>query len=104
MFCKIVRGEIPAKVEYQDNKIIAFGDIHPRAPIHLVFIPKAHIGDLLEADDKIVILIKNKILEKVKELNLVEKGYRIVINGGAAKAVPHLHVHLLGEVSVERQV
>jgi histidine triad (HIT) family protein len=104
VFCKIVAGEIPAEFVYQDEEIAVFPDIKPFAPVHLLYIPKKHIGDLTEAGDALILKIKAKILEKVNELGLMEKGYRIVINGGTAKAVPHLHFHLLGEVGVERTV
>lgn len=104
VFCKIVCGEIPAEFVYQDEEIAVFPDVKPAAPIHFLFIPKKHVADLTEADDELVLRIKNKILEKVRELGLVEKGYRIVVNGGTAKAVPHLHWHLLGEIRAERKV
>lgn len=104
VFCKIVRGEVPAEVVFQDDTVLAFKDISPKAPVHFVFVPKEHVGDFSLASDRAVLAIKNAILDQVKKLGLVEKGYRIVINGGAAKAVPHLHAHLLGEVSVERKV
>lgn len=104
VFCKIVRGEIPAKFVYEDEEVLAFPDIHPSAPVHLLFIPKKHVGDLTEASDDLFLKIERSILKKVKELGLKDKGYRIVANGGAAKAVPHLHVHLLGGVDVERKV
>lgn len=89
---------------YQDEEIAIFPDKNPAAPVHLLFIPKKHISDLTEAPDEMVLKIQNKILEKIRELGLVEKGYRIVINGGTAKAIPHLHFHLLGQVGVERKV
>lgn len=104
VFCKIIKGEIPAEVVCQDTAVMAFKDITPQAPVHYIFVPKEHVGDFLDADDETVLAIKNRILDKVRELKLAEKGYRLVVNGGAAKAVPHLHVHLLGEVSVKREV
>ena len=104
VFCKIVAGEIPAEIVYQDENIAVFVNIEPKAPLHLLFIPKRHLEHLDELDDRLLVAIKNKVVEIVKEKGLNEKGYRLVTNGGAAKAVPHLHFHLLGEVSVERQV
>lgn len=104
LFCKIVTGKIPAEIVYQDEKIVAFKDIAPKAPVHYLFVPREHVRDLVDASDELVLAIRNKMVDKVKELGLLEKGYRIVVNGGAAKAVPHLHVHLLGEVSRARQV
>jgi diadenosine tetraphosphate (Ap4A) HIT family hydrolase len=69
-----------------------------------LIIPKKHLGDFLEINDSLLVRIKNKIIELVNEMGMAGKGYRVVVNGGAAKAVPHLHFHLLGEVSVERGV
>lgn len=94
VFCKIVRGEIPAEFVYQDEEIAVFPDTHPNAPTHLLLISKKHFLDLNDAPDEIMIKIKNKILELSKEM----KSYRIIINGGAAQEVKHLHWHLLGEV------
>lgn len=102
VFCKIVKGEIPTNFVYQDDDIAVFDDIRHVSPVHLLFIPKNHIGDFHEAPESIIIKIKNKIIEKINELSLTEKGYRIIINGGTAKAVPHLHFHLMGGISKEK--
>lgn len=104
VFCKIVRGEVPTNLIYQDEKVVVFPDINPTAPVHLLFVPREHIGDLNDAPDEMILAIKNRIIAEVDRLGLVDKGYRIIVNGGTAKAVPHLHFHLLGEVKVERKV
>ncbi len=104
VFCGIVKGEVPAKIVYQDDELAVFPDLHPSAPVHLLIIPTKHISDLVEAPDQLILKIKNKILDLVLEQGLVDKGYRIIVNGGTAKAVSHLHFHLLGEVSKERNV
>jgi histidine triad (HIT) family protein len=104
IFCKIIKGELPAEFVYQDGEIAVFPSIDPKAKIHLLIIPKKHIGDFLEITDELIIKIKNKILDLIKEMKMETVGYRISINGGTAKAVPHLHFHLLGEVGVERGV
>ena len=104
IFCKLVSGQIPANFVYQDDEIAVFPDIKPSADIHLIFIPKKHVVDLVDASDEVVVRIKNKILDKVRELDLVNKGYRVVVNGGAAKAINHLHFHLLGNIKAEREV
>ncbi len=104
VFCKIIKGEIPTDFVYQDDEIAVFSDVHPAAPIHLLFVPKNHIEELSDLTDEILIKIKNKVLEKVEELDLKNKGYRFVINGGTAKAISHLHFHLLGDVSVARKL
>ncbi len=104
MFCKIVKGDVSADFVYQDDEIAVFTNIAPKAPVHLLLIPKVHVEDLDELDDQLLLKLKNKVIDLVKEKGLKTKGYRLTINGGAAKAVPHVHFHLLGEVAVEREV
>lgn len=104
IFCKIVRGEVPVEFEYQDEEIVVFPDNKPRAPVHLLIVPKKHIEELGELEDKLLLKIRDRIVRIVKEKKLAEKGYRILNNGGAAKGVDHLHFHLLGEISVMREV
>ena len=101
IFCKIINKEIPADIVYQDDEIIAFKDIAPVAPVHLLIIPKKHILSVnnLELEDKELIgrlfLTARKI---AKEQGVSETGYRLVINVGkdAGQTVEHLHLHLLG--------
>lgn len=104
VFCQIAKKIIPTNFVYEDDQIAVFPDKNPSAPVHLLLIPKIHLSDFIDASDALIIKFKNKISELVKENNLTDKGYRIIINGGTAKAIPHLHVHLLGGVSVERKV
>ncbi len=100
IFCKIARGEIPANKVYEDEEFVAFKDINPQAPIHVLIIPKKHIESLSEAKEEDRELL-GKLLWVAKkvaqELNL-RKGYRLVINTGpdGGQEVLHLHVHLLG--------
>ena len=101
IFCKIIRGEIPSDIVYEDEEIIAFRDIHPAAPIHILVIPKKHIPALthLEKEDESLIgkiyTIINKIAEKE---GLAQKGFRVIVNCGedGGQEVEHLHFHLLG--------
>ncbi len=100
IFCKIARGEIPSKKVYEDENYLAFHDIDPQAPVHIIIIPKKHIESLNEvSEDEKGMLGDLIILAKrlAKDLGL-EKGYRIVINTGpeGGQAVLHLHLHLLG--------
>lgn len=104
VFCKIVKGDIPTSFLYQDGDITVFNDINPAAKIHVLFIPKIHISDISELRDEVLLKIKEKIMEKVRELNLVSEGYRIVLNGGKAMAIPHVHFHLLGHIDIARKV
>ena len=94
IFCRIVKGEIPTDFVYQDEQIAVFKDIKPQAKNHLIFIPKKHALDLNDTPDEMVLAIKNKIIDMAKQF----KSYRIIVNGGLAQEVKHLHFHLLGEV------
>ncbi len=94
VFCKIIKGEIPAKFVYQDEDMVVFPDIKQQAQTHLLVVPKKHFLDLNDTPDEIILKIKNKILELSKGMG----DYRVVINGAAAQEVKHLHVHLLGGV------
>ena len=102
IFCKIVKKQISSEVETETPQIIVIKDIHPKAPVHLLIIPKKHIDAIADVDDKVWIEIKNVGLELARQNKL--KGFRLVHNSGDAAAVPHMHVHFLGEVSVDREV
>ena len=100
IFCKIIKGEIPSNKVYEDEEILAFNDINPAAPIHVLVIPKKHITSLAEmedGDEKIVGKIYKVINEISKQLGVKEKGYRVIVNCGkdGGQAVGHLHFHLL---------
>lgn len=101
IFCKIARGEIPATVVYQDERVVAFRDINPGAPTHVLIIPREHIGSAAEVDASNAALAGYLVqiaAQVAKQENLVENGYRLVTNIGAdaGQSVPHLHFHLLG--------
>ncbi len=104
IFCKIVAGEIPAKIVYKDEAVVVFHDNKPLKPTHFLIIPKKHVGDITLIDDADLIAIRNEIVNLVKEMGLMEKGYRIEVNGGAAMGVPHLHFHLLAPVGVAEPI
>ena len=101
IFCKIVRGEIPADVVYEDEDVLAFKDISPQAKIHTLIIPKVHIASLNELEDEHIAL-GGKLLKtaaKVAKLHGIdESGYRTVINTNAdsGQVVFHVHVHVMG--------
>ena len=99
LFCKIVAGEIPSTKVYEDEQILAFRDIAPAAPVHVLFIPKAHIAGVREitADNAAVVAhIFSVIPQVAKDLGITD--YRVVSNNGAdaGQTVHHLHFHLLG--------
>ncbi len=101
IFCKIVNKEVPAKIVYEDDKIMAFKDVKPIAPVHLLIIPKKHIPSVnhLGSEDKTSVgelfLIASKI---AREQGVAETGYRLIFNIGenAGQTVDHLHLHLIG--------
>ena len=101
IFCKIINKEIPAKVAYEDDNVVAFHDINPQAPIHLLIVPKKHITSVMEIDDEENLLLGDIILTAqnlARENNLDKKGFRLVVNTGeeGGQTVNHLHFHLLG--------
>jgi histidine triad (HIT) family protein len=99
LFCRIVRGEIPANIVAQDEHCIAFHDINPQAPTHVVVIPREHIPSLNEAGDAVTIgRLSLMAAELARNLGLAERGYRTVVNtnADAGQTVFHVHLHLLG--------
>jgi histidine triad (HIT) family protein len=101
LFCKIVAGEIPSTKVYEDDKILAYKDIAPQAPVHVLVIPKEHISGaaaITAENAEIVSYIFAKIPEIAKTLGVYESGFRIVTNSGAdaCQSVFHLHFHILG--------
>lgn len=99
LFCRIVRGEIPAKLVHQDEHTLAFRDIDPKAPTHVLVIPKAHVESLNAVSDAAMLgrlmLVARSIAESE---GIATDGYRTVVNTGpnAGQSVPHIHLHLLG--------
>ncbi|MCL5411945.1 MAG: HIT domain-containing protein [Patescibacteria group bacterium] len=100
IFCKIINKEISANLIYEDGLIVAFNDVHPQAPIHVLVIPKKHITTFLDLSKSDLLVIERMIefMQKlIKEKSLDKTGYRLVLNGGSYQHVPHLHWHLLGD-------
>lgn len=101
LFCKVVKGELPAKIIYEDDKVVAFDDINPQAPYHKLIIPKKHIAtlnDLQLEDNELIGYMVQTAKKLASEFNIAQEGYRLVINcnPGAGQTVFHIHVHLLG--------
>lgn len=97
LFCKIRDGEIPKEFTYEDEDVMVFPDINPVKPVHLLIMPKRHIADCLDIDDEFLFGKICRVIQKmIKEQKLANKGYRIMINGGGAQIINHLHVHLIG--------
>jgi len=101
IFCRIVAGEVPSDIVYQDEDFLAFRDISPQAPTHVLIIPKTHITSLAQLTEEQqelagrLIIIARKLAEKE---GIAKRGYRLVINCGpeGGQLVPHLHLHLIG--------
>ena len=106
LFCKIINKEIPSEIVYEDDDILAFNDIAPKAPVHVLIIPKKHISSHaeIEADDAELMGKIHMVINKIaKEKGILENGYRVVINCGedGGQEVKHLHFHLLGGKKLE---
>jgi len=101
IFCQIASGEVPSEILYQDEEVIAFRDINPQSPTHLIIIPKKHIPSLAhlsEAESSLIGDMVNVANQLARREGISESGYRLVINCGeqGGQLVPHLHMHLLG--------
>ena len=101
LFCKIARGEIPATILLEDTEVMAFRDVNPQAPAHILVIPKKHIGTVDDADTSDEQLLGKMVLtakKLAKTEGLSEAGYRLVfnVNAGGGQAVYHIHLHILG--------
>jgi histidine triad (HIT) family protein len=101
LFCRIVQGEIPATIVAESDHAIAFRDINPQAPVHVLVIPKTHIVSLAEAeqaDPQILAAVLQLAGKVAKDHGIEESGYRTVINtnGDAGQTVHHLHAHVIG--------
>jgi histidine triad (HIT) family protein len=101
LFCGIVEGKIKANIVYQDDAAVAFKDVAPKAPVHILIIPRKHIvcvSDIAEQDRDLIGQIFQVAAKLARELGIAESGYRVVVNSGpdAGQSVFHLHFHLLG--------
>lgn len=101
LFCRIVAGEIPAQIIYETNECVAFRDINPQAPVHVLVIPRKHIASLAESEAEDATLLGRVLLacaEVARAEGLSENGFRTVINTGAnaGQSVFHIHAHVLG--------
>jgi len=101
IFCKIAQGALPTKIVYQDDEFVAFSDINPQAPVHLLVIPKAHYADVTEAakvEPGLISRLFSVIVRLAADVDLVPEGFRIVCNTGSngGQTVKHLHFHVLG--------
>ena len=101
IFCKIINREIPSDIVYEDDEVIAFKDIRPVTPVHILVIPKKHISSLVELteeDEAVIGKIYTVINKVAKDAGILEKGFRVIVNCGddGGQEVKHIHLHVLG--------
>lgn len=101
IFCKIVNRQIPSRIVYEDDSILAFHDIDPKAPVHVLVIPKQHIpsiNEVTQENSQVIAHIFATMPKIAQQLGIKDSGYRVVVNCGkdAGQAVNHLHYHVLG--------
>ncbi len=99
LFCSIIAGTIPSDKVYEDDAVFAFRDIHPKAPTHVLVVPKRHVTTLTDADDPALLgTLMVRVQNIADDVLCLDKGYRVVINvrSGGGQEVFHLHVHILG--------
>ena len=107
LFCKIVVGDVPARVAYQDERVVAFHDIAPQAPVHILVVPREHLNGLsaLTADHGPLLATIHQVANTIAhQEGIADSGYRLVVNNGphAGQTVFHLHYHLLGGAPLGR--
>lgn len=101
IFCKIVSHKVPGNLRYEDDLVVAFDDIKPVAKIHVVFVPREHIANFESLkNDNIFKSIRLGMQKIIKEKKLIGRGYKIIVNGGGAQVINHLHFHLIGPVGL----
>lgn len=107
IFCKIANKEIPAKLLYEDELVVAFKDIHPIAPVHVLVIPKEHIASINDLEDEMLagrlVMVAKKL---AKELGIEERGYKLLFRTGrdGGQEVSHVHLHLLGGARLSEDI
>ena len=108
IFCKIIKGEIPSTKVYEDETVLAFRDIAPQAPTHILVIPKVHIDDCngISAENSAIVARIFEVIPKIAAEEGLEDGYRVVSNCGAdaGQTVQHLHFHILGGKALNLQM
>ncbi len=98
IFCKIIAGEIPSDKVYEDDKMVAFRDVAPAAPVHVLLLPKEHTENVMTVDKDLLAYMLGKVEQIAADLGIREKGFRVVMNTGkdGGQTVNHLHIHLIG--------
>jgi histidine triad (HIT) family protein len=109
IFCKIINKDLPAKIVYEDGEVMVFETNQPLAPVHVLIVPKRHIvsvDDLADADLELVGKLILTARDIARDLNISEKGYKLMFHVGehGGQEVPHLHLHLMGGAKMEQEI
>ena len=98
LFCKIIAGEIPGNAVFENDKVYAFRDINPQAPVHVLVVPKKHMDNVLQCDAETAAALTDAVQKIAASEGVAESGFRLVSNCGrdGAQSVNHLHIHLMG--------
>jgi len=109
VFCKIASKEIPADIAYEDKDVIAFRDLHPIAPVHILVVPKKHIASIVDISEEDAMLMGKLIVAAKKiaeDLKISEKGYKLLFRVGehGGQEVEHIHLHLMGGAKLSEDI
>ena len=106
LFCKIIAGEIPSGKVYEDDKVYAFRDINPQAPVHVLIVPKVHFDNILQCDGETAAALTAAVRAVAEQEGVAESGFRVISNCGrdGAQSVNHLHIHLLGGTALPEKM
>ena len=106
LFCKIIAGEIPCTKVYEDEKVFAFRDINPQAPVHVLIVPKKHMRNILECDAETAAALTGAVAKIARQEGVDASGFRILSNCGkdGCQSVEHLQVHLLGGTQLSEKM
>jgi len=98
LFCKIIAGEIPGNAVFENDKVYAFRDINPQAPVHVLVVPKQHMDNILQCDGETAAALTDAVKQIAASEGVAESGFRVISNCGrdGAQSVNHLHIHLMG--------
>ena len=106
LFCKIIAGEIPSGKVYENDKVYAFRDINPQAPVHVLIVPKKHFDNILQCDAETAAALTDAVRAVAAQEGMAESGFRVISNCGrdGAQSVNHLHIHLLGGAALPEKM
>lgn len=98
IFCKIIKGDIPSNKVYEDEKCVAFYDVAPAAPVHVLLLPKDHTLNCTTCDPEMMAYLMSKVKVIAEKTGIMDKGFRVVMNTGddGGQTVKHLHIHIIG--------